>query len=68
MNQRKEQLIIDMIDTRIKRLRAYRDTEQWIADVLNFGWVGYDKYSDQELISEAIELELDNVPTLEEIQ
>jgi hypothetical protein len=68
MNQRKEQLIVDLIDMRIQNLRADRDTENWVAEVLNFGWVGYDKYSDDELLAEANELQLMYIPTLEEIK
>jgi hypothetical protein len=68
MNATKEALIIRLIDTRIKNIRDQRMEEEWMADVMNFGWVGYAEHRDKELLEDAEELGLDNTPTLEELQ
>lgn len=68
MNIIKEKLIIDMIDQRITNIRNNSDEIGWMADVMNFGWVGYDKYTDEELIENAELLGIENIPTLEELK
>lgn len=67
MNAVKEKLIIDMIDARIQNIRNNSMEEEWMADVMNFGWIGFDKHSDEELIETAELLGLENVPTLDEL-
>ena len=68
MNAVKEKLITDLIDCRIANIRNNSDEEEWMADVMNFGWVGYDKHSDEELIEQAEMLYLENIPSLEELK
>lgn len=68
MNAVKEKLITDMINQRIQNIRNNCDEEEWMADVMNFGWVGYDRHSDEELIENAQLLGLENIPTLEELR
>ena len=68
MNTSKEQLILDLIECRIRNIRNNSMEESWMADVMNFGWIGYDKHSDEELIQDAENLGLDDIPTLEELQ
>lgn len=67
MNAVKEDLITRMVACRIQNIRNNSDEEQWISDALNFGWNGYDSYSNAELIEEAESLEIDDIPTLEEL-
>lgn len=68
MNETKEALITRMVDCKIQNIRNNSMEEEWIADVLNFGWQGYDSYTDEELLEEAKDLlELDDLPTLEEL-
>lgn len=68
MNAIKEQLIIDMIDKRIENIRNNSLDYEWMADVMNFGWIGYDKHTDRELLEDAEFLEMENIPTLEELK
>ena len=68
MNAVKEKLITDLIDCRIANIRNNSDEKEWMADVMNFGWVGYDKHSDEELIEQAEMLYLENIPSLEELK
>ena len=68
MNAVKEKLITDLIDCRIANIRNNSDEEEWMADVMNFGWVGYDKHSDEELIEQAEMLYLETIPSLEEVR
>lgn len=68
MNEAKEKLITRMVDCKIQNIRNISYEEEWIADVLNFGWQGYETYTDEELLEEAKNLlELDDLPTLEEL-
>lgn len=68
MNETKEKLITRMVDCKIQNIRNNSMEEEWIADVLNFGWNGYDKYSNEELLEEAqYLLEMEDLPTLEEL-
>lgn len=68
MNTIKEKLIIDMIDQRITNIRNNSDEIGWMADAMNFGWVGYDKHTDEELLESAELLGIENIPTLEELK
>ena len=68
MNKAKETLITRMVDCKIQNIRNNSDEESWISDALNFGWQGYDKYSNEELLEEAENLlGLEDLPTLEEL-
>lgn len=49
----REKLIVAMIDCRIQNIRNNSDEEEWMADAMNFGWIGYDKHSDEELLEDA---------------
>lgn len=68
MNRVKEKLIIAMIDRRIQNILNNSDEVNWMADVMNFGWIGYDNQSNEELIEQAEMLGIDGVPTLEELE
>lgn len=68
MNAVKEKLITDMIDCRITNIRNNSDEIGWMADVMNFGWIGYDKHTDEELLVSAEMLGIENIPTLEELK
>ena len=67
MNAAKEKLITAIVDTRLQELRNNSCEEEWIADVVNYGWIGLDAYTDEELIEEAKMLDIEDVPTLEEL-
>lgn len=67
MNAAKEKLITAMIDARIQNIRNDGAEEEWMADAMDFGWIGYDNHTDEELIEEAKMLEIEDVPTLEEL-
>ena len=67
MNAAKEKLITSLIDARIQNIRNNGAEEEWMADAMNFGWIGYDKHTKEELIEEAKMLEIEDVPTLEEL-
>lgn len=49
----REKLIVAIIDCRIQNIRNNSDEERWIADVMNFGWTGFDKHSDADLLEVA---------------
>ena len=49
----REKLIVAMIDCRIQNILNNSDEVNWMADVMNFGWIGYDKHSNGELIEDA---------------
>ena len=49
----REKLIVAMIDCRIQNIRNNSDEERWISDVMNFGWTGFDKHSDVDLLEVA---------------
>ena len=71
MNAAKEKLITDLIDRRIANIRDMSMEEEWMADVMNFGWIGYDKHSDEELLENAESLldgPDDYIPSLEELK
>lgn len=57
-----------MVDQRIRSIRDNGDETEWMADAINFGWVGYDKHTDEELIESAELLSIENIPTLEELK
>ena len=68
MNETKEKLITRMVDCKIQNIRNNSMEEEWIADALNFGWQGYETYTNEELLEEAkILLEMDDLPTLGEL-
>lgn len=67
MNCVKEKLITAMIDRRIQNILNNSDEVNWMADVMNFGWIGYDKHSNRELLESAKMLGIENIPTLEEL-
>ena len=54
MNAVKEKLIIDMIDARIQNIRNNSMEEEWMADVMNFGWIGFDQLRDKPRPSELV--------------
>ena len=68
MNPVKEKLIIAMIDKRLQYIREDKSADEWMADVMNFGWIGYDNHTDEELLENAEMLGIENIPTLEELQ
>lgn len=53
MNETKETLILALIECRIQNIRDMSMEIEWMADVMNFGWVGYDKHTDEELLYDA---------------
>lgn len=67
MNAAKEKLITSLIDVRIQNIRNNGAEEEWMADAMNFGWIGYDKHTNEELIGCAQDMDLEDVPTLEEL-
>lgn len=67
MNAAKEKLITSLIDARIQNIRNNGAEEEWMADAMNFGWIGYDKHTNEELIYEAKMLDIEDVPTLDEL-
>ena len=68
MNETKEKLITRMVDCKLLNIQNLSMEEEWIADVLNYGWQGYDDYTNEELLEEARDLlEMDCLPTLEEL-
>lgn len=67
MNIVKEKLIIAMIDRRIQNILNNSDEVNWMADVMNFGWIGYDNHTDEELLKSAKQLGIGGIPTLEEL-
>lgn len=67
MNIVKEKLIIAMIDRRIQNILNNSDEVNWMADVMNFGWIGYDNHTDEELLESAKHLGIGGIPTLEEL-
>lgn len=44
MNRIKEKLIIDLINQRIQNIRNNGAEEEWMADVMNPGWITSMKY------------------------
>lgn len=68
MNFIKEKLITAIIDRRIQNILNNGDEVEWMADAMNFGWIGYDNHSNEELIEQAEMLDIDGVPTLEELE
>jgi hypothetical protein len=68
MNIIKEALIIAMIERRLKYIRQDGTADEWMADVMNFGWIGFDKHTDEELLETAEILGIENPPTLEQLQ
>lgn len=68
MNAIKEKLIIAMIDCRIQNILNNSAEAEWMADVMNFGWIGYDNHTDEELIEQAEILGIGGIPTLEELE
>ena len=67
MNAAKEKLIVALIDCRIQNIRNNSQEEEWMADVMNFGWVGYDKHTNAELIGDAEALGIEGIPSLDEL-
>lgn len=51
--EQREKLIDALIDARIQNIRNNSDEEWWMADVMNFGWIGYIEYTDEELLEDA---------------
>ncbi|HNC84993.1 MAG TPA: hypothetical protein PK999_18210 [Nitrospira sp.] len=51
--EQRKKLIDTMIDTRIQNIRNNSDEEYWMADVMISGWIGYNKYTDKELLKDA---------------
>ena len=49
----REKLIVAMIDCRIQNIRNNSVEEEWMTDIMNFGWVGYDNNTDEELLEDA---------------
>jgi hypothetical protein len=51
--EQREKLIDTMIDARIQNIRNNSDEENWMADVMYFGWPGYVEHTDEELFEDA---------------
>jgi len=63
----RELLIERLIELRVQNILNNSGEVRWITDTLTFGWVGYVDHTDAELIEDAQFLELENIPTLEEL-
>jgi hypothetical protein len=68
MNRVKEKLITAVVDCRIQNILNNSAEVEWMANAMNFGWIGYDNQSNEELIEQAEMLGIDGVPTLEELE
>ena len=68
MNRVKEKLITAVVDYRIQNILNNSAEVEWMANAMNFGWIGYDNQSNEELIEQAEMLGIDGVPTLEELE
>ena len=64
----REKLIVALIDCRIANIQNNSREAEWMGDVMNFGWIGYDKYSNEELLESAELLGIAGIPTLEELK
>jgi len=64
----KEKLIAAVVDCRIQNILNNSAEVEWMANAMNFGWIGYDNHSNEELIEQAEMLGIDGVPTLEELE
>ena len=60
-DEQREKLIIALIDCRTANILDRSAEVDWMADVMNFGWVGYDKHSDDELFEDAENLGWENL-------
>ena len=59
--EQREKLIVALIDCRIANILDRSAEVDWMADVMNFGWIGYDKHSDDELFEDAKNLGWKNI-------
>lgn len=59
--KKKEKLITALIDCRLQNIRNNSSEAEWIADVMNFGWIGYDKHTDAEIFEDADNLGWKNI-------
>lgn len=64
--EQREKLIVALIDCRLQNIRNCSCEFEWIADVMNFGWIGYDKHSDDELFEDAGNLGWENLDVQKE--
>lgn len=64
--EQREKLIVAMIDCRIASILDRSAEVDWMADVMNFGRIGYDKYSDDELFEDAWYLGWENLDVQKE--
>ena len=59
--EQREKLIVALIDCRMANIFNNSDEVDWMADVMNFGCIGYDKHSDAELFTDADNLGWNNI-------
>lgn len=59
--EQREKLIVALIDCRTANILDRSAEVDWMADVMNFGWIGYDKHSDDELFEDADNLGWKNI-------
>jgi hypothetical protein len=64
----KQDLIRKMIDCRLQGIFNDGQVGNWIVEVLNSGWIGYEEYTNTELCDEAEEFGIENVPFEEDMQ
>lgn len=64
--EQREKLIVALIDCRIANIRNCSCESEWMADVMNFGWIGYDKHTDDELFEDAGNLGWENLDVQKE--
>ncbi len=60
-DEQREKLVVALIDCRIANILDTSSEVEWMADVMNFGWIGYDKHSDDELFEDAGNLGWKNI-------
>ncbi len=64
--EQREKLVVALIDCRIANILNTSSEVEWMADVMNFGWIGYDKHSDDELFEDAGYLGWENLDVQKE--
>ena len=64
--EQREKLIVALIDCRMANIFNRSAEVDWMADVMNFGWIGYDKHSDDELFEDAGNLGWENLDVQKE--
>lgn len=54
--EQRKKLTEALIECRVQNIRNNSAEAEWMADVMGFGWIGYDAHTDADLLSEAKEL------------